>query len=369
MTERPDNPETLPDPEASLRLIESSPIALITADRDLRVSSINPAAREVLGLNNDDLTGMPLVHTIVPRHRRAVQRLLQRVLRDGLTPKFEVPLPTNTGAERNLSVRLAPMKDAAGEQIEGVAVWFVDQTELRHRADQLAQREKMASLGTLAAGVAHHFNNILGGITTAVDYALTSLDFLAMKRALQTTAEAAARASKIVQSLLSFAEHPHRPDDLADLTEVVLTFVQLVERPLAERHIKLNLDLQKVPITEVQTHRMHQVLGNLLSNAEEAMPNGGNISLSLRAENGCAVLRFSDSGNGIPKRELPMVFEPFYTTKGLHASGDKVNPGLGLSVVHGIIVELGGTISVDSELGEGTTFTIRLPIDEGVADI
>jgi PAS domain S-box-containing protein len=349
-------------------LVTRSPIGMLTTNRELRVVRANPAARKILGTSDEPVTWDSMVNAVSPRHRKAVGRLFHRVIEHGHSPKFEVPLPTTDATEKNVQVRLQPVRDDNGE-VTGAAVWMVDQTELRHRSDQLAQREKMASLATLAAGVAHHFNNILGGVATVVDYALTSLDFLAMKRALQTTAEATTRASKIVQSLLSFAEHPQRPDDLSDLTEAVLTFAQLVEQPLSERGIELELDLDRVPITPVATHRIHQALGNLLSNAEEAMPHGGKITLSLTSDERHVILKFCDTGHGIPSGELPMVFEPFYTTKGLHAGGDKMNPGLGLSVVHGIVVEMGGSISAESPPGGGACFIIRLPINPDVDEL
>jgi len=212
--------------------------------------------------------------------------------------------------------------------------------------------------------VAHHFNNILGGVATFVDYALTSGDIAAMKRALQMTSEAASRAGKITQSLLSFAEQDQRRADLADLTEVVLTFSHLVERPLAEKKIHLDLDLRPAPICAVEANRMHQVLGNLLTNAEEAMPSGGMVRICIAPAESSVVLTFADTGIGIPADQLPLVFEPFFTTKGLLAGGDQANPGLGLSVVHGIIVEMGGTIDVQSNVGEGTVFTIVFPVAE-----
>ena len=218
----------------------------------------------------------------------------------------------------------------------------------------------MASLGTLAGGVAHHFNNILGGVATFVDYALTSGDLAAMKRALQMTTEAAARAAKITQSLLSFSEHDIHRADLADLTEVVLTFAHLIERPLAEKGVELRLDLRPVPVIAVEANRMHQVLGNLLTNAEEAMPDGGTITVGLDRGKPGVLLTFADTGVGITAAHLPLVFEPFFTTKGLLAGGDRANPGLGLSVVHGIITEMGGQIDVASA-GKGAVFTLVFP--------
>jgi signal transduction histidine kinase len=178
------------------------------------------------------------------------------------------------------------------------------------------------------------------------------------------TAEAAGRASKITQSLLSFAKRDEHSTDLADLTEVVLTFAHLVEQPLTERNIRLRLDLHPIPIIAVESHRAHHVLGNLLTNAEEAMPDGGTLTVGLDVQGQQVVLTFSDTGAGIEEKDLPQVFEPFFTTKGLLAGGNTTNPGLGLSVVHGMVLDMGGRITVSSGPGEGTTFTISLPFDE-----
>ncbi|MFW6066598.1 MAG: sensor histidine kinase, partial [Planctomycetota bacterium] len=190
-------------------------------------------------------------------------------------------------------------------------------------------------------------------------------DDSAMRRALEMTAEAADRASRITQSLLSFAEQgTPRRRDLVDLTEVVLTFVHLVERPLSQQDIQLKLDLQPIPTVPVEAQRMHQVLNNLLSNAEEAMPDGGTITIGIAREGDNAVLTFADTGVGIPREKLSQIFDPFFTTKGLVAGGETTNPGLGLSVVHGLILEMGADIRAQSTPGKGTTFTIAIPITE-----
>ena len=117
-----------------------------------------------------------------------------------------------------------------------------------------------------------------------------------------------------------------------------------------------------MPVLAVDANRMQQVLGNLLTNSEEAMPAGGTVTLGLRTEGSCARLTFDDTGGGIDPRHLGLVFEPFFTTKGLLAGGNKANPGLGLSIVHGIITEMGGRIAVESAPNERTRFTIDLPI-------
>jgi len=336
---------------------------MAAVDRERNVVCWSEAAADVLGLSAREMMGRPLSEAVPEHRRRLLERLLTRVLERGAASEFEVRLPDKHGKPRDLVVVLSAVPDADGLPV-GAAAWVLDETQRKLLADKLAQAEKIASLGTLAGGVAHHFNNILGGVATFVDYALTSGDIAAMKRALQMTSEAASRAGKITQSLLSFAEQDQRRADLADLTEVVLTFSHLVERPLAEKKIHLDLDLRPAPICAVEANRMHQVLGNLLTNAEEAMPSSGMVRICIAPAESSVVLTFADTGIGIPADQLPLVFEPFFTTKGLLAGGDQANPGLGLSVVHGIIVEMGGTIDVQSNVGEGTVFTIVFPVAE-----
>ena len=262
------------------------------------------------------------------------------------------------GQTRELALMLSPLAEP-GSGPSGVAVWILDQTRRAHLSAKLASAEKLASLGTLSGGVAHHFNNILGGVATFVDFALTSGDPVAMKRALQMTAEAAARASKITQSLLSFAKKDHHRSDLSDLTELVMTFAHLVERPLAERGIKLSVDLRPVPVVAVEADHMNRVLGNLLANAEDALAaDGGTISLTLEPQPEGVVLTFADTGCGIAQADLPQLFEPFFTTKGVSSGGQTNHTGLGLSVAHGMVMEMGGRIEVESQPGHGTRFRI-----------
>lgn len=341
-------------------LYEHSPVAAIATDREFRVVTCNSSAARLVGLTVEEIIGQPIAEAVPANRRKLLERLLTRTAERGLTSEFEVRVPISRSRTRDLMVVLSPIHSPDGA-VQGVAAWMVDETARKKLSERLLQAEKMASLGTLAGGVAHHFNNILGGVATFVDFALTSGDRQAMQRALRMTAEAAARASRITQSLLTFAERDQRRADLADLTEVVLTFAHLVERPLEERHIRLRLDLHPVPIVPIETNQMHQILGNLLTNAEEAMPDGGTISISLDRVDDRVVLTFGDTGNGIKPEHQPLVFEPFFTTKGLLAGGDQANPGLGLSVVHGLVVEMGGDISLKSEPDEGSQFLISFP--------
>jgi len=342
-------------------LFQNAPVALLVTDADFRVSAANPPAGGLLGVPPEKMIGRFVWALVPPPRQRLLERLLQRTTAHGIATEFSADLPDASGKVRHLAVLLSPLRGSEGRSA-GVAAWVIDETARKQLSARVAQMERMASLGTLAGGIAHHFNNILGGVATFVDYALTSEDPGASRRALSMTAEAVARAAKITQSLVSFAAHDHLRADLGDLTEVVLTFVHLVERPLAEKKIRILLDLRPVPVLAVDANRMQQVLGNLLTNSEEAMPAGGTVTLGLRTEGSCARLTFDDTGGGIDPRHLGLVFEPFFTTKGLLAGGNKANPGLGLSIVHGIITEMGGRIAVESAPNERTRFTIDLPI-------
>ena len=228
----------------------------------------------------------------------------------------------------------------------------------------LAQKEKMASLGDLAAGVAHHFNNIIAGVSTVVDFALQSDNPDNIRRALLISADSTSRMSKITQSLLTFAEKDFRQFDLSDLTEVILSFAQLAEKSLNEKNITLNLHLQSIPIFEIPGSRIQQILGNLLENAEHAMPNGGTIEIRLEQTEDEIIISFADTGAGINAADLPHIFDPFFSTRDVIHGGDQHCSGLGLSVVHGIVRELNGQIEICSQPDHGTTFRIRLPLNK-----
>jgi len=358
-------------PEDFYRLLcQEATVAMIAADPDFNIRCWNQAAAALLGLRDDRMQSKPLLLVVPETRRHLLDKLLKRTISRMEASEFDVRFDDAPGGPKDVTVFLSPLSNSDG-RVQGIAAWIIDQTRHVQLVQKFNKAEKMASLGTLASGVAHHFNNILGGVATFVDFALTSGDTAAMKRALQMTAEAAVRASKLTQSLLSFAKHDSHRADLADLTEVVLTFAHLVEKPLAEKNINLELELHPVSIVAVEANRMHQILGNLLTNAEEAMPDGGTICLTIGPGkvDSETVLTFADDGAGIDIKHLDLVFDPFFTTKGLHAGGQRMNPGLGLSVVQGIVLEMGGRIEVRPRYPAGTEFIITLSANSHNDDI
>jgi two-component system, NtrC family, sensor kinase len=225
----------------------------------------------------------------------------------------------------------------------------------------LYQNEKLAALGTMAAGIAHEMNNPLGIITTRIEVMLLDAEQQQLPPGvledLQVLHRASQRVARIAASLRSFARHTPGDRVPLDLNAVVDECLQLMQKPLAADNVQIvaSLDRTLPPILGDAT-TLHQVLMNLLTNAREAMPTGGQVRLETGPAERPSWVRLlvADTGPGIPAEEITKIFDPFFTTK-------RTGTGLGLSVSYGIIQEHGGTVDVQSRPGEGTTFIINLP--------
>lgn len=342
-------------------LFDCAGFAVVGTDCQGMVVSCNRAAEALFEAAREHILGQHIANVFPAQSAGVLEKALVNAVAERQAVEFEAERQGQDGKVITLAVVIAPVLTDAGELL-GLAAWARDISNRKALQEQLVEAEKLASLGTLASGVAHHFNNIIGGVATFVDYALHADNPQASRRALQMTAEAASRVGGITQSLLTFAAKDMRQFDLCDLTEVVLTFSHLVENPLADNNIELKLNLTPVPVYEVPGSRLHQVLGNLLENAECAMPDGGHIHIALTQVGEKLQLTFADTGCGISERDLPHVFEPFFTKRGTAGGGDAPCAGLGLSVVHGVVRELGGTIEIQSELNKGTILTIQFPL-------
>jgi signal transduction histidine kinase len=239
-------------------------------------------------------------------------------------------------------------------------------TETDQLRQQLLQAQRLSSVGALASSVAHEFNNIL---TTIINYARLGMraenDPATRTQAFEKILKGGQRAATIVNSMLGFArDHSaqRQPTDLARLVEEVLI---LTEKDLSKHRIQVETRLQDRPIASVVPGQIEQILLNLVINARQAMPNGGRLRIDLRtnAKTQMAEIRVSDSGVGIAPDQLRLIFEPFYTTKEPDEHGHG-GTGLGLSVCRQIIEQHHGRIRVESVVGKGSTFTIKLPINQ-----
>ena len=236
-------------------------------------------------------------------------------------------------------------------------------TEIDELRRQLLQAQKMSAVGSLASSITHEFNNVL---TTIINYAKMGLrhkDVGTREKAFDKILTAGQRASKITTGMLSYARPQGERRELADLIAVVEDVLVLVEKDLQMHRVRLQTDFVGRPFAQVNANQIQQVVLNLIVNARQAMENGGTLYLAVRpnAETGMAEISVRDTGSGIPADKLREIFEPYYTTKRADQQGQG-GTGLGLSLCREIIEAHKGRIRVESAVGKGTTFTLKLAL-------
>jgi two-component system NtrC family sensor kinase len=231
--------------------------------------------------------------------------------------------------------------------------------QLRETQGQLIQSEKLASLGKMAAGVAHEINNPLTSILINTHLLLEGHPEAGEEtESLTLIAEEAARCATIVSGLLNFARQTPAQEARADVNDIIDRTVQLHEMQASVRNIRIDRNLDRsLPPIDLDKNKIQQVFSNLTMNAREAMLEGGTLTITSRLSRDGEFLEiaFADTGVGIPQQNFPKLFDPFFTTKNF-------GTGLGLAVSYGIIRQRGGTIEVQSEVGRGSVFTVRIPL-------
>jgi signal transduction histidine kinase len=234
---------------------------------------------------------------------------------------------------------------------------------------QLMQAQKLTALGELASTTTHEFNNVLMTIINYAKLGMRHQDAPMRDKAFEKILSAANRAAKITNSVLGMARNRSSGQESTDLTAIVEETLLLLEREMNKYRIRVEKQFQPIPEAYVNGNQIQQVLLNLLINARQAMPNGGRVILKLAhdSQNDMVELMVRDFGCGIPPDKLRHIFDSFFTTKqGPDASG-KGGTGLGLSMCKEIIEAHHGRIRVDSTVGKGTAFTLKLPTRSKVA--
>ena len=231
--------------------------------------------------------------------------------------------------------------------------------ELKEIQVQLIQSEKLASVGKLAAGVAHEINNPLTAILTNSSLMLTDLPpEHSMREDMQTIVNETLRCRKIVKGLLDFARQTTPEKQLINVNEIINGTVSLVQNQAKMQNIELHLTLEpSLPKVMVDVQQIQQVFVNIIVNAADVMPDGGKLTIAsgVDSKNNMVTISFSDSGPGIDQQHIDKLFDPFFTTK-------ETGTGLGLAISYGIIERHNGTIEVRNNLTGGAVFTIKLPV-------
>jgi signal transduction histidine kinase len=256
---------------------------------------------------------------------------------------------------RYFQVITAPITSEDAED-HGYIRLIQDVTELKKMEEQMSNSEKLASIGRLAAGIAHEIGNPLTSIFSFVQILREIEDDEFKKESLQTIYFHINRISEILKQLSGFTKMPMgepKPCHINDTIDSSLTLIQFDKKA---KTITIEKQLSPaIPEVSIDYNQLSQVFINLILNAFDAMPHGGTLFVRSFVEANAIVIQFEDTGTGIPKENLTKIFDPFYTTK-------EKGTGLGLAVSYSIIKKMGGTLIVQSETNKGTRFTITLPL-------
>jgi PAS domain S-box-containing protein len=345
-------------------LVESAEDFIFTVDRDGRFQSMNTFTARFFGGDPEQFIGRHLSTAFPEPGAERQLDLVRRVHASGksLREEFELPLE---GGSVWISANFMPVKGATGE-VGTILCIARDVTETKNLQRQLVNAEKLASLGTLAAGVAHEINNPLGVILGFCELLLRKTDPASQQyEDLQTIERQGLLCKETVENLLSFARaEKQRRGESCDLNGCVEEIAKIVRHLLGKNGIELALQLAPdLPPVRGDARQLQQVFLNLITNAMAAMEDGGTLEIRSFYERATrrVVAQFQDTGAGIRPDHMDRIFEPFFTTK-----PDGQGTGLGLFVSYGIITGYGGVIECESQPAtaagkrHGTTFTIKL---------
>jgi PAS domain S-box-containing protein len=342
-------------------LFEHLGMAVIATDADFNIRVWNAAAARVFGAGSTSMKGTPIISIVPQDRRRAAERMLKRAVREGETIQFEFHHRDTQGVQRELAGTIAPVCLLSGERA-GASICVRDITRHVALQSELSETRKMASLGEMAGSIAHHFNNILGGAVTSLDFARSSDDPAIQTRVLDQMGDAIQRAVTLVNGMLAFAEGDRRAEDQSDFTETVAALADEIERETAESGIVFRLTMPELPVIPVAGVQVATVFRNIVRNAIEAMPDGGKLDIDVSNDGTSLIILFEDTGCGLDEATKSRIFEPFWTTKGTMAAGAVAATGLGLAIAHGLVHMMDGTITVTSEVGKGSCFRVTLPL-------
>ncbi|MBL7203579.1 MAG: PAS domain-containing protein [Desulfobacteraceae bacterium] len=334
-------------------LVHNMPIGLLAIDADERIASFNQAAESVLKLSSSSAMGKRPTE-ILPQPLSEFFNQLQT--RQGLINK-ELDCPVKDGKIIPLEVVGTSLKEEDDSAVNWV-ILFRDLTEIQHLKKEIARTQRLASIGRLAAGVAHEIRNPLSSIKGFATYFKERYrEIPEDHKTAEIMIQEVERLDRVIGQLLEFARPMNIQKKTASLEDVIKDSLKMVEAEARQKGI--SVDFSSDPQTKemwIDPDRIRQVLLNLYLNAIEAMESGGALSVELRQDDDTGRFRIivSDSGTGIKNEDLPHLFDPYFTTK---PSGT----GLGLAIVHKIIESHGGEVSVESRYGEGATVTIQFP--------
>jgi PAS domain S-box-containing protein len=345
------------------RILESSGVGLLLADGGGRILAWNRRLEEIYGLPRHEAIGRRLADVFPLQTVRLLDRARETTAQGDESRVYGHGLVNAAGRRILVDLSVSGV-DRSGEAPGPAVVTFDDVTERNRLEEQVTRQERLASLGLLAAGVAHEVNTPLTGISSYTQMLLDDIPPGDLRRSLLEKIEAQTRrASGIANTLLNLARPDRNAFEPFDLSDAVAEVLRLFEPQVRGRGIRVESELdERIPEVTGNRSKIQQVVLNLLLNARDAVEDGGTIRIRSAAADGRATVEVEDDGRGIEEDDLPRVFDPFFTTK-VRGKGT----GLGLSISYGIVREHDGEMHVESVPGRFTRFRVDLPLPRSAA--
>lgn len=345
--------------EFNENIVESINVGILAIGPDGRIGSWNAQMEAMYAVSRAEALGQTLGEIFPAAFVEAIDHFRGD---PGVHQIYKFPLTTRAGEQRTANIAVAPLLARDFTPV-GRIILVDDITERVTLESQLAQADKLSSIGLLAAGVAHEINTPLAVISSYAQMLSKQLKSDArLGPVLDKITQQSFRAAEIANGLLNFSRTSTTEFRETNLNQVIRDTLSLLEHQFKTSGIAVDLELaDELPAIQGNPGKLQQVFLNLLLNAKEAMPGGGTLRVATLA-NGHVEAVVADSGAGITPEHLKRIYDPFFTTKATPTTGGKRGTGLGLSVSYGIIQEHAGKIHVESTVGAGTTFHLEFPL-------
>lgn len=336
-------------------ILDSITNVVIATDNDFNIQSINQEGSKLFGLSVDNINKK--LSSIFIDYKRIEQLITNAMENKAYSESIETSCRTSNNKIIDVKLLVYPLRNIVNK-IEGVVIVLEDITELRKLENQVRRAEKLSAVGELASGVAHEIRNPMGIIKTISQTIHKEIEDKEIKEGIAIIIHEIDRANKVIKELLDFAKPTIQQIKLYSLDQLIREIL-LITTKFAQQH-KVNINYNSLEDAKIllDPEKLKQALINIVFNGIQAMPEGGDLNISLKITGKWTEFVFEDNGIGIPQDKLEKVFEPFYTTK-------KHGTGLGLAITHRIIEEHKGHMEIESEVGKGTKIIIKLPIRQG----
>ena len=358
-------------------LVNSSIDAFIATDMKGMITLFSKGAENILGSKAEEVVGAPVSNFYLKGIEEA-RKIMKELHEKGRLQNYETEMVMKNGRKININLSISLLKNNGGELIGTLGIGK-DFTEFKRIERQIQQSEKLATVGELAAGIAHEAGTPLNVILGTAEYLMMEMKEDDPKTEdLRIIISQAEHITKLIHQLLNFSRYNQPEFKAIDINNLIKDVLRLSDHQVAREKIsKVNVvtDFQSdIPSIIGDDSQLQQAFLNIIVNAVHAMKQGGTLSVSTKLvnppfspsnEDQILKISISDTGHGIPPKNIQKIFDPFYTTKGINKG-----TGLGLTVSHRIIEDHDGTIDVKSKVNKGTLFTVKLPIQiRGDSDV